>query len=198
MKIAITGGIGSGKSAVIKILAEAGQKTISLDDVYKELLNDESFVLGVCSAVDVDPKNFGERYTIDFDEISKKVFSNGEVLARLNAFTHPQIFKEAFRRGSRFESDGGVVFYEVPLLFEGDYQNLFDSVWVVIRKIEDRIESAAIRDGVSEYEIKKRINNQFNYEKVDFSSHTIISNDGDFVALKNKVLGVLNEVYANI
>lgn len=197
MKIAITGGIGSGKSSVINILAELGQPTVNLDMVYKELLNnDEDFVLGICKVTKVPPKlKTDGKPTVDLKAVSKKVFSNGDTLKSLNSFTHPRIYSEAFLKGKPFELDGKPVFYEVPLLFESGYQNAFDKIWIVSRKITERIKYTAKRDNANEKEIEDRIKNQFDYENADLSLHTIISNDGNIAELRKKVVEALNEVY---
>lgn len=194
MKIAITGGIGSGKSAVCKILNSLGEKTISLDGVYKNLLKNEEFCIGVCNAVGVQPKLLNGKNTVDFEAVSKKVFDCESALNALNAFTHPRIFAAAFSEGQKFENERHAVFYEVPLLFEGGYVGLFDKVWVVTRKLNARIKSAALRDGASELSIKKRVEKQFDYDNNDLSAHTIIPNDGDFAELEERVVCALNEV----
>lgn len=194
MKIALTGGIGSGKSAVLKILKEFGEHTISFDAVYKRLLLNEDFLLGVYGAATVKPEYKNGRLYLNSSVISKKVFSDTLALKKLNAFTHEKVFAEAFKQGKVFEDNGERVFYEVPLLFEGGYQNRFDKVWVVVRDKGVRISAAAARDGLSEFEVEKRVKNQFDYENCDLSIHTIISNDGDLPSLKVKVESALNEI----
>lgn len=194
MRIAITGGIGSGKSAVCKILNSLGEKTISLDGVYKNLLKNEDFCIGVCNAVGMQPKKISGKNVVDFEALSKKVFDCESALNALNAFTHPRIFAAAFSEGQKFENERCAVFYEVPLLFEGGYVGLFDKVWVVTRELNSRLKSAALRDGASELSIKKRVEKQFDYDNNDLSAHTIIPNDGDFVELEKRVVCALNEV----
>lgn len=194
MKIAITGGIGSGKSTVLKILSLLGEKTISFDEVYKSLLADENFLKGVYFAAGTEPQYKNDKIIFNAKKISEAVFSCPEKLNALNSFTHAKIFEKAFSEGRSFECSGGRVFYEVPLLFEGNYQNRFDKVWVVMRDKNARIISAATRDELSESEIEKRINNQFDYESSDLSLHTLILNDGDEESLKNKVERAIYEL----
>lgn len=194
MGIAVTGGIGSGKSAVCKILNSLGEKTISLDGVYKKLLQSGDFCVGVCNAAGVSPKIIDGKPAVDFDAVSKKVFNCDGALKALNDFTHPRIFEAAFLEGQKYESAGELVFYEVPLLFEGGYLGLFDKAWVVTRDLRARIKSAALRDGAKECDVERRIKKQFDYDNNDLSAHTIIRNDGDLAELKNEVVCALNEV----
>ena len=93
-----------------------------------------------------------------------------------------------------FEEGGDDAFYEVPLLFEGGYEKLFDKVIVLMRDKNKRLESAALRDGVSVEKEKKRAENQYDYENNDLSLHIVIVNDGDFQSLEEKVRKVLSEI----
>lgn len=194
MRIAITGGIGSGKSSVCKILNSAGEKTVNLDVVYKSLLEDESFCKGIAESVGVPLNRVKGRSVIDLTAVSQKVFDSDNALKALNDFTHPRIFEAAFKFGKKIENSKKSVFYEVPLLFEGGYADLFDEVWVVTRSLNKRVKSAALRDGVSEAEIEKRIKKQFDYDKSDLSAHTIIPNDGSFDELEKKVICALDKI----
>lgn len=189
LKIAVTGGIGSGKSTVIQIISELGYKTVNLDKVYRELLLDEKFVNGISDLIGIKPLVENGRVTLDKNAVSKKVFNDKNALKKLNEYTHPAILAEAFKQGGN-----GITFYEVPLLFESDLVNLFDKTIVVLRDKKLRAESAAKRDGKSTEEILERINNQFDYDNTDLSLHIIILNDGDLPELTNKVKWAINEI----
>lgn len=191
-KIAVTGGIGSGKSTVMKIIAEQGYCTVSFDEVYRELLDDERFVNDICDLVGVKPLIVDGKKTLDRHAVSERVFSDTKLLDKLNNFTHEKITKTAFNKGDLFDAD--IVFYEVPLLFESRLENLFDKVIVVMRNRAVRIADAARRDGRSVEEISLRAEKQFDYEKNDLSLHIVIKNDGDLKSLKQCVKKVLCEI----
>lgn len=91
-------------------------------------------------------------------------------------------------------AEGSVVFAEVPLLFEGGFEKLFDAVIVVLRNLADRVRAAAARDGVSEKNILARIKNQFDYEKNPLTGHTVIYNNADLPALEIQLERVLHEL----
>ncbi len=186
MIIAITGGIGSGKSTAITAIKEMGYTVISADQTYNELLLNPDFVRGVHSAVGLTSQN----KTLDRVAVSTAVFNNTEKLKALNAFTHGKIYERMFE----LSKDKAVVFHEVPLLFESGYQEKYDKVIVIMRDLGLRIESVKERSGLNKEEIKKRIKNQFNYENLDKNKHTVITNDGSIEEFSVKVKAVVNEI----
>ncbi|MBR6736906.1 MAG: dephospho-CoA kinase [Clostridia bacterium] len=184
--IAITGGIGSGKSTVSKILKDLGYTVYSADETYAELLVCNEFVNDIHRAVGVTPKCSG----LDRKAVSSAVFSSPEKLKALNEVTHPKIMKELLKKSS----GKGVVFNEVPLLFEGGYEKYYNAVIVVVRPEQERIKAVSVRSGITEEEVKNRIKNQFDYEKLNKVKHTIIVNDSSVESLAKKVESVLNEI----
>ena len=77
---------------------------------------------------------------------------------------------------------------EVPLLFECGYQDKFDGVIVISRKLDDRINSVKKRSNLTKEQILARINAQVDYSKMDLSNYKVILNDGDKLALENAIL----------
>lgn len=184
-KIAITGGIGSGKSTVSEIIRKMGYVVVSADKVYSELLLNEDFVKEICELMNISPIEKDGRITIDRKALSALVFSDKTQLSRLNDFTHPRIMDEIFRRSEGVEP---LFFAEVPLLFERGYETEFDNVFVVRRQLDLRLSGTAKRDGKTEAEIRKVIDNQFDYEgnKSGYKS-IIIENNGTIDELETEV-----------
>ena len=184
-KIAITGGIGSGKSTVSEIIRKMGYVVVSADKVYSELLLNEDFVKEICELMNISPIEKDGRITIDRKALSALVFSDKTQLSRLNDFTHPRIMDEIFRRSEGVEP---LFFAEVPLLFERGYETEFDNVFVVRRQLDLRLSGTAKRDGKTEAEIRKVIDNQFDYEdnKSGYKS-IIIENNGTIHELETEV-----------
>lgn len=184
-KIAITGGIGSGKSTVSEIIRKMGYVVVSADKVYSELLLNEDFVKEICELMNISPIEKDGRITIDRKALSALVFLDKTQLSRLNDFTHPRIMDEIFRRSEGVEP---LFFAEVPLLFERGYETEFDNVFVVRRQLDLRLSGTAKRDGKTEAEIRKVIDNQFDYEgnKSGYKS-IIIENNGTIQELETEV-----------
>lgn len=186
--VAITGGIGSGKSTVSNLIKELGYVVFSADDVYKDLLLDGEFFSGVLNSVNVE---FDGDKSSTLKKVASLVFSNKEALKALNDYTHPKIMQKLFELNSK---QSGVVFNEVPLLFEGGYENLYDNVIVVYRDKQKRIESVIKRSNLTSNEVEERIKNQFNYENILKSKHTIIYNDGTVIDLAESVKAVVDGI----
>lgn len=189
---AITGGIGSGKSTVAGIIKNCGYAVLSADATYANLIKTPTFSKKIYDALGLE---YNELKGFDSKEVSAAVFDNAEKLKTLNSITHNKIISEMFKLS---ESCGDVVFHEVPLLFEGGYQNRYDGVIIVKRNLNDRIKSVTLRDGLTENQIKKRIKNQFDYENLTNFKHTVIENDGDLNNLKRKTMAVLDEIVKNL
>lgn len=183
IKIAITGGIGSGKSTVANIIASEGYPVFSCDEIYSELLLDGKFLLEI-------EKNFPGSVKdgrLDRNKLSAEVFKDEEKLKKLNALTHGKILSAAFKKteGERLS------FLEVPLLFENGFESRFDKVIVVLRDYENRISSVTVRDGISREEVINRIKRQFDYDKYDFAKYYVIHNNSNLADLRAKTLKTL-------
>ncbi len=189
VKIAVTGGIGSGKSFVMNLISKLGYPTVSCDCVYAELLAEEKFVLEVCKEMQVEPLYVNGKVALNKKLISEKVFYDKEMLNKLNSLTHKTIFDRLFSL-----SFDGLAFYEVPLLFEGNYQDKFDYVFVVKREINERIASVMKRDNCTKEEVERKMRNQFDYENADLSLHTVIYNDCDEESLKIRVTEAIKNI----
>ena len=156
-KIAITGGIGSGKSTVLREISKMGYPVFSCDEIYKEIMLSQAYVEKIYEKFPQCIKDG----TIDRKILSEIVFQNEKARKVLNDIAHPLIMQTLFQRMN--SSSSNLVFAEVPLLFEGDYENLFDNVIVVLRDTNDRVKALIERDHTSEEKIKNRINTQFDY-----------------------------------
>lgn len=189
IKIAVTGGIGSGKSTVCKILKSLGYPVYSCDETYKKVLQDKNTLEELKDV-------FGEKIinldgTLNRGALSELVFADEEKLNKLNSITHKKIFKKMF---SDSEQEEGVIFFEVPLLFEGNYQNLFNDVLIIFRDKNDRINSVMARDGLKEEEVKIRLNKQYSYNQIDYVKYYVIHNDGNFDDLHTKINNFLADL----
>ena len=172
-RIALTGGIGSGKSEVGRYLKDAyGFPVLDCDLISREITDR-------IDVRDMLKREFGECYFPNGGFLRRSfasdIFSDPDKTARLNALLHPRIFRELFLRMDR---EKGTVFAMVPLLYETGMQKEFDEVWLVVANENLRRKRAAERDGVGEEEIALRMKNQISDEKKEKFAHIIINNNG--------------------
>lgn len=186
-KIAVTGGIGSGKSTVLRYLKELGYSVFSCDEIYREIIDEPNYIQKVAQTF---PSCVVEN-KIDKKRLSQIIFQEEEKREKLNAIAHPIIMQRLNECMEKCATP--LVFAEVPLLFEGNYQSCFDGVIVVMRREEQRIEALQKRDRADKEQIQKRMLAQFDYAskeaQIQFADcHAfLIENNGTEEELKNKI-----------
>lgn len=190
IKIAITGGIASGKSTLSQILRNKGYAVYDADKIYADLLKEEKIVKKISRLVGVDYEESDGLIFLNRKKIAEKVFSDKEALDRLNLFTHGIVYDKIREIFQETDVDKPI-FFEIPLLFESKKEDLFDEVIVLKRNLDDRIASAVKRSGLTRNEVIKRIENQIDYDNFDFTKHTVIYNDGDVDKLRCEVEKIL-------
>ena len=156
-KIAITGGIGSGKSKALELLKELGYPTYSCDEIYKSIITTQEYVKQLNERFPTCVEN-GE---INRSKLASIIFDDPQKRKSLNAIAHPLILKSLFNAIELENSN--IVFVEVPLLFEEKLENQFDKVIVINRKTNKRIEAIQARDNISQEEAEKRLRAQLDY-----------------------------------
>ena len=187
---AITGGIGSGKSSVLSILKDARYDTLSSDQIVSKLYKTHK-VKALLKEMFPSAVSGEKRLRLNRAEISKQVFVNKNKHALLTDTITPLVLDEILKKAKTSRSP---LFVEVPLLFECKYQDYFDGVIVVMRDKKARIESVKARSNLSQEQILSRMKNQVDYDALDLSPYTVITNDCDIIALKDKVLNIAKEL----
>lgn len=194
-KIAITGGIGSGKSSVVEIIKKLGYTVFSCDDICRDLYKKQS-VLRKLKKLFPSAVSGNIFLKADKKKISALTFNDDENYNKLSSFLQPLIVKELYRLMKKKKK--GFCFAEVPLLFEGNYQNLFDKVIVVLRNYQARVESVKTRSNLTEEEISLITNRQVKHDELDLSDHIVIKNDGNLVELELKTIMALKNLSLEI
>ncbi|MGI6213325.1 MAG: dephospho-CoA kinase [Christensenellales bacterium] len=187
MLIAITGGIGSGKSTVLQMVASLGGNIINADEINKELMG-QDFYIEKIRALFPDAVREG---TIDKAKLADTVFFDREAMRKLNELAHPLINERILQRAKEAQ---GMVFVEVPLLIESNMQKQFDKVWLVKADMQLRLERIQSRSKISESMAKRIMSLQEQDTTREKYATDIIINDGDNENLFNQV----KELYSNL
>ena len=138
-----------------------------------------------------EPVKVEKEISIDRVGISKIIFSDESMREKLNALVHPYVVKRIFETIKAEKKE--LAFVEVPLLFEGKLQNLFDKIIVVFRPLEERLKALKNR-GLSPKESKNRIDSQVDYDRISKKDVISLYNDSDITSLENKVKDIINQV----
>lgn len=177
-KIGLTGGIGSGKSTVARLLEEKGAVLVSAD-----LLGHEVYLPGKPAYDDIIA-SFGrevvaEDGAIDRNKLGPIVFSDPAKLARLNEITHPRIAELARERLAELEAaDHQVAVLEAAILFEAGWESLVDEIWVTVVEPEVAAQRTAERGGLDPAQVLERIKSQMTNEERISRSDVVISTEG--------------------
>ncbi len=174
LKVGLTGGIGSGKSTVGRILRLLGVPLFAADEAGRELLANDPEVHQALRA------RFGEAVfangTPDRKAIANIVFNDTRALADLNAIIHPAV-RKAFRSWAG-EQNAPYVVMEAAILAETGGHSAFDRIVVVSAPESIRVQRVMQRDGAGEQEVLARMRNQATEEqRLAIADHVIINDD---------------------
>ena len=176
--IAVSGGIGSGKSSVTRVFASRGAVTADADAIARQILEPgEPALSEVARAFGGDLLR--QDGSLDRALLASRVFGGegaDERVARLNAITHPLIQARAWSilRGA---PEGSLAVYDIPLLIEGDHVERFDAVVIVDAPIEERVKRLEGR-GVAPEDARARIRAQASSEERRAIATIWIDNEG--------------------
>ena len=192
--IAVTGGIGSGKSTVTEIISSLNYPTISCDAVTQKLYKNQRVLRKIKKII---PSGVIGKLFLkpDKQRIAKVIFNDKIKYAEFTEFLTILTLEKTLKLAKKYK---GLVFIEVPLLFEFNATNYFDKIIVVTRELNARIESVKTRSKLSTEQVKERIASQFDYDNNDLSSYEIITNNGTLTDLEQQVKDLIEQLKTDL
>ena len=184
--IGLTGGIGSGKSEVSRMLKEFGADIIDADRVGHEayLPNTETYDKLVAEFGDILQAN-GE---IDRKKLGARIFAEPEARERLNAIVHPRMYAMIEERIQRLREQGATaVVLDAAILIEVGWDSLVAEVWVVAAPEEMVVQRIGQRDGLPAEQVRQRICAQITPEERARHAAVVIDNSGGMYELSAQV-----------
>ena len=186
MRIALTGGIGSGKSTVAQFLRSRGAVVVDADAIAREVVEPGQPALAEIRET-FGPEVIAADGRLDRARLAEIVFSDADALARLNGITHPRIAERSAELLARAPSDA-VVVYDMPLLVEQGPAALagWDRIIVVDCPDDTRLERLVER-GLDADDAGRRISAQATREERLAVADVVIDNSGDLSALESQL-----------
>jgi len=195
LRVGLTGGIGSGKTAVSNLFASHGVPIIDTDVIAHDLVDNNHHIL-----VEISDTFGTDILTPDGDVDRKKlaqiVFNSKKNKQLLERILHPKIETEVKHQLQVLDSRQNPPEYAivvVPLLIEAGYQGLIDRILVVIADEQVRIQRVQRRDHRSKKEIRAIISQQVDDNKRNSEADDIIENNCDIKILEDQVKNLHNK-----
>ena len=193
MYLGLSGGIGSGKSTVAKILSEVGAVVIDADAIAKEVLEPgqvgyENVMLAFGESV-LDASG-----NIDRKKLANLVFQDAEKLLKLESIVHPAVIARVSEiRESLPET--AIVVYDTPLLVEKQLQDQFDKI-LIVSADEDIRKERLVQRGLDLADIEARMANQATDIQRSAVADFVIINNGSMKELREEVAKVWQQLSA--
>ncbi|MGP8049970.1 MAG: dephospho-CoA kinase [Desulfobaccales bacterium] len=194
LKIAITGGAGSGKSTVARIFRELGAEVLDADAAARQAVavgrpawRELRRFLG--------PECFQPDGELDRARVARLVFSDSQARQRLNDIVHPRVARELKKRFRELARRGtGLVLVEVPLLYEAGLETAYDRVIVVAAAPEDQVRRLQERDGRGALEISGMLQAQAPLADKAARADAVVDNRGSVKDTRSQVAALWREL----
>ncbi|MGA7720794.1 MAG: dephospho-CoA kinase [Ignavibacteriaceae bacterium] len=184
IKLAVTGGIGSGKTVFCGFLKSEGIPVINVDDVSKELLeNDKDIIKKII-------QTFGKESYVggkpDKKFLAEKVFSNTENVLKINSILHPKVIKKVDILAGELLKKNDIVAAEAALIYEANMESHFDYIVLITADINLRMKRKTEIEKYLPEQFTKRNENQIPEEEKAECADFVFENNGNLIDLKNK------------
>jgi dephospho-CoA kinase len=174
MKVGITGGIGSGKSIVCKILEVMNFPVFYSDQLSKEIVNTNPFVRQKLTKLMGENVYLNNQLNTPF--LVEKLFQDDTIRLKVNEIIHP-IVRQAFADWAE-KQNSSIIFNEAAILFETGAYQLMDKTVLVTAPLELKINRVRERDRCSKEQVLERISKQWNDEqKLPLADFVLINDD---------------------
>ncbi len=196
LRVGLTGGIGSGKSSVSRLLAEHGAVVIDADLLAREVV--AAGTPGLAEIViSFGPEMVTEDGELDRAAMGRRVFGDDEARRRLESIVHPRVRARAAEIEAEAAPDA-VVVHDIPLLVETGQADKFDVVVVVDASPDVRVERIMHARQMSEEDARARIAAQADREQRLAAADHVLSNDGSLEQLRTAVDRLWGELSAGV
>ena len=193
--IAITGGIGSGKSTFVNYLAEQEHPIILADDISKEILAHDPEVINEIMKEFGAESYLGKKVNKKF--LANKVFSDSSKLKKINSILHPRVRKRIHSISEEYFKIKDLVFVEAALIYESGIEKMYDFVVLIVADEKLRMKRVTKSKKNSEKDFINRSQNQLDDELKMKKADFIFINNGSKSELKQRAILLLTLLKAH-
>jgi dephospho-CoA kinase len=186
LKVGVTGGIGSGKTEVCKILERSGERVLYADQIAKEITEKNEDVKKEIKKI-FGKEVFNQNNDLDRKKIADIVFKNKSLKEKLNNIIHPLVFERIDEEIQNLNPDLDLIFIEAALIFESGMEEGLDYIVVVDSDEKYRIQRIQERDKKDISQIRNIFKSQMSTEEKIKRADFIIKNNGTFDELGRAV-----------
>ena len=175
MKVGITGGIGSGKTYVCKIISSLGYPIYDCDTRAKELMSSNKALISSIKQL-IGTDSYNNDGSINKEVIAGFLFANKANAYKMNQLVHPAVKNDFLQWASEQQSE--IVFMESAILFESKFNDVVDYTVAIYAPAEIRLKRAIQRDNTTKEKIESRMRQQLTEQEISWLSDFQINNDG--------------------
>lgn len=186
--IGLTGGIASGKSTVSKYLTDKGLALVDADQLVHDLQFQKKPLYNVLIG------HFGEEFSTEEEpkvvnraKLGQLLFADPEKMAWASKLQDPIIREELAKKRDELAQDNQLVFLDIPLLFEKNYQDWCDDIWLVTADEETQLQRLMARNGLNREEAEQRLASQMPQADKIPAASLILDNTGGLEDLYQQV-----------
>lgn len=191
--IGITGGIASGKSTVTEFLRRQGYQVIDADQVVHELQEPGGRLYQALLST-FGSSILQEDGRLDRPKLGAMIFGNPELLEQSSQIQNQIIREELAGRRDLLAETEDIFFMDLPLLFELQYEDWFDQIWLVDVTVETQLSRLMTRNALSQEEAEKRIAAQLSLREKRKRADVLIDNNGSLEETRQQIRDALQKL----
>lgn len=184
IKIGITGGIGSGKSAAAKIIRDSGYLVLDADSIAKEIMSSDESVKREIISTFGDESFIYDKPNRDF--LASSVFTSVDNVRKINSIIHPPTIKKIYELLNKELERKDLAFVEAALIFESEMDEMLDYVLLVTASEKVRIDRIVKRDSYTEQQVMERMKFQMPETEKENLADFILKNESTIEDLETK------------
>jgi dephospho-CoA kinase len=193
MRVALTGGIATGKSFCLERFAALGAAVIDADVLAREAVAPGSVGLAVIA------DRFGRAVlrpdgSLDRPALGRIVFKDATARAQLEAIVHPEVYRRITMWLANLPLGTRVAMADIPLLFETGHEHDFERVVVAACEPEEQVRRVMARDGLTHREAHARVTAQWPIEEKARRADYVIRTDGSFAETETQVRAIFSQL----